>query len=385
VSAGASVRLLTPPGIGGIAVVELRGSAAEKLLRGCFQPAGRAAASFDAGRIHYGRVFGHGEVLDEVLVLRLPVSGGVPTFEINCHGGMVPARRMIDFLVACGASVDGRAETVLGRPLKTLERGLLDQLVHARTERAAEVLLVQLSGRLRAALEGVSGPVDDGSVRRVARLRATWKYGRRLVEPASVVITGAPNVGKSTLANALVGGDRSIVHHIPGTTRDTVTAVAWLDGLPVVVVDTAGLREATGEIERIGVEKALEKVSSCDLVVWVFDHSRGVTDDEADYLEVLGDMPLLPVINKIDLEGPVDASEIRKMLGVDVQRTCALTGRGIEQLRKRIFTSLVGETVPTRDAPVVTLRDVAAALDEAAAKLDSTDVTEYALNPSLLT
>jgi len=372
VSAGASVRLLTPPGVGGIAVVGLSGPEGERILRECFRSAGRGGGPvWEPGRVHYGHVLDGDEVLDEVLVACVPPDGGV-VLEINCHGGMVPARRLMELLVERGAEEGPPSGLTLGRKLAKLERELLEQLIHARTERAADVVLVQLSGVLRDELERLKGmPAGEHLKRGIERLRATVRYGRRLVEPATVVVTGAANVGKSTLANALVGRERSIVHHVPGTTRDAVTSVASVEGLPVIVVDTAGLRQATDEIEKIGVRRALERAGACDLVVWVFDHSREVTDDEQSYLRVLKDMPLIPVINKIDLEEHLAAADVRDMLSLDVLMTCALTGRGIEELRRSVFASLVGAEVPARDAPVVTTAALAEALDAVAAKIDA--------------
>ena len=368
----ARVRLLTPEGIGGIAVVELTGSAAPELVQRCFRGAGGVGVTVEPRRIYYGHIVDRGETLDEVLVSCLRTANGGAVIEINCHGGMVPARRVIECLVEQGVVENGKSQVLVGRKLKRLERELVEQLVQARTQLAAEVLLVQLSGRLRAELEKIVTDADDEDARRrIAALRVTYTYGRRLVEPAAVVITGAPNVGKSTLANVIVGRERSIVHHLPGTTRDAVTSVASLDGLPCIVVDTAGLRQATGEIERIGVERAMQKAASGEVIVWVFDHSRGVTDDEVSYLKVLRKRRVVPVINKIDLDGPVEASQIRGMVGSEVQRTCALTGQGTEELRRRVFTSLVGSEVPSRDSAVVTTREVAAALDEAAREVES--------------
>ena len=261
---------------------------------------------------------------------------------------------------------------------------MLDQLIHARTSLAADVLLVQLSGRLRFELERIAiGPREEARTA-LDRLSATVGFGLRLVAPATVVITGAPNVGKSTLANALVGRERSIVHHLPGTTRDAVTSVASLEGLPVVVVDTAGLREAEDEIECIGVSKAIAKAAVCDAVVWVFDHSRDVTEDEVRYLEELKGQALVPVINKIDLAGPLDVPRLRSMVGADVQRTCALTGRGIDQLRRKLLVELVGTALPNRDAAVVTLTEVADALAKACERIDSGSGDEPLLDPSLL-
>ena len=367
----ASVRLVTPEGLGGIAVIELAGIAAEEMVRGCFRPAGRGPATFEAGKISYGHVVRHDELLDEVLVCRVAGEPGEPVFEINCHGGILPARRILEHLVQAGAREGRPGEALLGRKLAPFEREILGQLILARTHRAADVLLVQMSGRIGAELREIASlGAGDEARRRAAKLRATYGYGRRLVEPATVVITGAPNVGKSTLANALVGRERSIVHHLPGTTRDAVSSVASLDGLPVIVVDTAGLREATDEIERIGVQKAIEKIGSSEIVVWVFDHSRRVAPEELGRLKALGEMAVVPVVNKIDLAGPLDEAELRAIVGSEVRRTCALTGRGITELGRTVFGLLVPGDVPARDAAVVTTARVATALDEAAARLE---------------
>jgi len=364
------VRLLTGEGVGGIAVIELAGDDAEEMLRGCFRPGGRARPSFEAGKIFYGHVVRGDELLDEVLACRAPTETGEPVFEVNCHGGILPARRVLEHLVQVGAG-EGRAGDALpGRRLAKLEREILGQLIGARTQRAADALLVQLSGRLGAEVREIAalGATEEAR-RRTAKLRATYIYGRRLVEPATVVITGAPNVGKSTLANALVGRERSIVHHLPGTTRDAVSSVASLDGLPVVVVDTAGLRQATDEIEQLGVQKAIEKIGSSEVVVWVFDHSRRVTREELGYLKALGKRTVVPVVNKIDLAGPLDEKELGATVGSRVRRTCALTGRGIAELGKALFDLLLPGEAPARDAAVVTTARVATALDEAAARL----------------
>lgn len=391
-SVDVSVRLLTPRGLGGIAVMELTGTAAEEMLRGCFRAAGRSGATLEPGRLYYGHILRNGELLDEVLVCRVPTEQGESVFEINCHGGVLPAFRIAEHFIEQGAREGRQSELLQGRRLRKLERELLEQLIHARTHRAADVLLVQLSGRLRAELREIGSlGARSEARRRVRKLRATYAYGRRLVEPATVVITGAPNVGKSTLANALVGRERSIVHHLPGTTRDAVTSVASLEGLPVIVVDTAGLREASDEIERMGVEKALEKVAASELAVWVFDHSRRVTPEERTYLKVLGNLPVIPVVNKIDLDGPLDETELRATLGrhasgdlgVDVLRTCALAGVGIAELRRTVLRLLVGDKVPAPDAAVVTAARVASVLDEATARLEQgrmmTDVLDELL------
>ena len=124
-SAGASVRLLTPPGVGGIAVVELSGDAGGEILRGCFRAAGAGAAVLEPGRVHYGHVLDGDEVLDEVLVACVPVSNGAPVLEINCHGGMVPARRLMDVLIEQGVAEGPPPGLGLGRKLARLERELL--------------------------------------------------------------------------------------------------------------------------------------------------------------------------------------------------------------------------------------------------------------------
>lgn len=380
-SSKARVRLLTPSGLGGIAVIELTGPGAAGILQGCFRAA-TADVTFETGRICYGHVVRGAETLDEVIVARVPTKTGQPVFEINCHGGTAPARRIMGYLGEQGAQEGSGPQALPGRTLRKLERDLLEQLIDARTQRAADVLLVQLSGTLRAELERIaSGPVcrKDGSS--VERLLGTYVYGRRLTRPATVVVTGAPNVGKSTLANALVGRERSIVHHLPGTTRDAVTSVASLEGLPVIVVDTAGLRQATDEIEHIGVRRALERAGACDLIVWVFDHSRGMSDEEAGYLKVLRMQTLVPVINKIDLAGPLDEATVREMFGSNVERTCALSGRGIDNLRGRIFTALVDGEVPGRDAAVLTTESVAAALQETASTGGAASVAALLAQP----
>ena len=266
--------LLTPKGEGGISVIEVSGPDALKILDRLFlSPHGLRATRMQPGQLAYGKLWREGEFLDEVLLDCVETEA--PTVAVNCHGGIVAAQRVFDALQAEGASPADWPEMLACRePQGRTARRQADRIrieaaeriPHAPTLLAAGMLLDQYHGALVSAIGAIrkyleSGPDWSSIGTALERLLDTAPFGRGIsAEYTRVVIAGRPNVGKSTLANALLRFDRMIVHHVPGTTRDTIEEVFSINGVPFLLVDTAGMREAQCAIEQEGVRRGKEEI-----------------------------------------------------------------------------------------------------------------------------
>jgi len=354
---------LTAPGRGGIAVIRCTGPRVAGALAACFRPVKRGDVPPALGRLAYGHVLdADGRVLDEVILHRAAEA----TWEINCHGGPAAVEAVCDRLASLGlVRVDPDA-LLVAEGAGPVERSARRLLQTAATPLAARILLDQLNGALERAVAQVDGALAAGRSDEAAgaldTLLARWRTcGRYLAEAPRLVIAGRPNVGKSTLLNRLAGHERAITHAEPGTTRDYVETVAAFDGLPVVLVDTAGLREAVGRVEREGVVRARQQASAAALVVYLLDAEVGVTADDEAALAHLGDRALA-AWNKVDLaSGPLGPPAA---LAVS-----ALTGAGLDDLRRQVLARLAyrapsaGAAVPLTEEQVRVLRDAKAALE----------------------
>jgi len=306
--AGTVAAIATPPGAGAVALVRLSGAEAKAVAAKVFS--GRAPGRWLPRRQHFGKVRdAAGETLDEVLLTWFPGPRsytGEDVVEIACHGGVLVTRRILEALFAAGASPAGPGEFserafLNGRLDLTQAEAVMD-LISARTDLAIKAARQQLGGRLGREVEGIrldlvgllahveahiDFPEEDiapdssaailaalDAIRgRVARLLATADQGRLLREGLRTVICGPPNAGKSSLLNRLLGYDRAIVSGEAGTTRDTIEESLNLKGIPLRLVDTAGIREAAGTVEREGVARSRAAIEGADLILLVVDAS----------------------------------------------------------------------------------------------------------------
>ena len=359
---------LTPVGEGGISLIELSGPDSAAILDRLFRnPRGVRAAQMEPGRLLYGRLVRDGAPLDEVL-LECVQAGGRGAFVINCHGGALASQRTMAALTAEGARAV-REKEFLARQRRL---GLLDRIQEeaaqriprALTLRAAQVLIEQHEGALAAARDELlrragpeARPADWAWIEeRLRRLLATAAFGRGIVRPPRLVIAGRPNVGKSTLANALLRFDRMLVHPEPGTTRDTIEEVLSLRGLPFTLVDTAGLRQAQSEIEREGVRRGAQALRRADVALLVFDASVPLQEEDRRILARDGTRMRLPVLNKSDLPAAVPAELIEEKTGCRPAVVSAVTGAGLGELEERILGAAYPLMPAKGEAVLFTLR-----------------------------
>jgi len=358
--------LLTPPGEGGISVIEVCGPDALSVLNRLFNsPRGRRLSEIAPGQLMYGTLQREGVLLDEVIIACIE-KGSRTVFEVNCHGGALASKRLLAALEAEGVSAASAAERVARlQRLNTFDAiaaEAAERIPNAPTLLAARVLLDQYRGALSDALKAVgkqlAGTPDWPSVHdALSGLQATAAFGMGLTDPPRVVLAGRPNVGKSTLANALLRFDRMIVHHIPGTTRDTIEEVFSIEGIPFVLVDMAGLRRAEDEIEREGVLRGHDELRHADVAVLVFDGSEPLHEEDLAFLEK-DHLPAcaIPVFNKSDLGAKADPMPIEAALETRSLSLSAAQETGIETLERRIMEVAYPQGVPENRAPIVFTR-----------------------------
>ncbi len=365
------VALSTPRGRGALAVIRLSGPHAIAITR---QMSGVEVLEPRHATLVTLRRPKDGDDLDQVLLtcFNAPHSlTGEDVVEISCHGSPAVVRSIIDTTLELGAVLAGPGEFTLralsNGKINLAQAEAIRDLIAAQTEAAVKQASRQLNGELSNALgpfkekllevivllesalefveDDLPAPrvneidndlavVSDG----VEKLARSYSAGRLLQEGVRVTITGRPNVGKSSIFNSLVERERAIVTDIPGTTRDTLTEAIDLEGIPVILTDTAGLRETTDGIETLGIERTRRAMSDSDLVLVVLDGAEGVGSSDRELIEETGNTRRLVVMNKSDLPGfNVPASCIEELRPINVS---ARTGEGLATLRAAILASV---------------------------------------------
>lgn len=313
----------------------LSGKGSLRLLRRVFESKSSAFEP-DPARIFYGHLVHRGEVLDEVIVRYLTPDRsltGEEAVEINCHGGVGATRAVLEALEELGARPTTQLDLMnrairAGRMTATHAEALLE-LSRARSELCLRILERQLNGALETELKSIKGVSMNLAKKRLQRLLKTSRYGLALTRPRWVLIAGPANSGKSSLFNALVGEERVLVQPEPGTTRDYITAETDFFGVPVVLVDTAGIQETTDPLTCKALIKTEEVLRKAHLVIFLYDITVPVESVNS------GAGRTIVVANKIDLVA--EANVPQGTLAIS-----ALEGTGLDNLRKRLAEEIAG-------------------------------------------
>ena len=383
--------IATPLGEGGLAVIRISGPDALAVADACFEPKGKSSVRPSAAQSHtiqYGHVMRDGRRLDEVLlaVMHPPRTfTGEHVVEITCHGGMLSAKLVLDAVLASGARAGEHGEftrrAFLNGRIDLAQAEAVADLIHSRTELALRAANEQLEGKLskrinelRDQLMGTLAHIEahidfpdediapDTRAQLIQRLERgaafmeellrTAREGQILRRGIRAAIIGRPNAGKSSLLNQLLGHDRAIVSAIPGTTRDTIEETANIRGIPVVFVDTAGLREARDEIELEGIRRSRKSLDQAELILQVLDASEPFTAADEKFLAEFSTKKRILIFNKVDLprqlvlppqlagaalEARQDISAVHRdrfnVSHFNVVTISCLTGQGIEALK----------------------------------------------------
>lgn len=359
--------IATPLGEGGLAVLRISGPEARAIADKVF--IGKAHPSTAPSHtLHFGKIVRAGRTIDEVLlaVLRAPKTfTREDTVEISCHGGILPAKLVLDAILESGARLAEPGEftrrAFLNGRIDLAQAEAVADLIHSRTELALAAANEQLAGQLSRRInrlrddllhilahveahidfpdEDIAPDTREQLLKRleeglafIGQLLQTANEGQILRRGIRAAIIGRPNSGKSSLLNQLLGRDRAIVSPIPGTTRDTIEETANVRGLPVVFIDTAGLREARDEIEIEGIRRSRQSLAQAELILHVLDANQPFTAEDGNYFTEFAGKKRILVRNKADL--PVRC-ELPSAIAPVVDVSC-VTGQGVEPLKDAI-------------------------------------------------
>ncbi|MEG3436564.1 tRNA uridine-5-carboxymethylaminomethyl(34) synthesis GTPase MnmE [Pannus brasiliensis CCIBt3594] len=398
----AAIATAIVPETGSIGIVRLSGASSIAIARTLFDA---PRQTWESHRVLYGHVRDPrtGEAIDEALLLLMLAPRSFTredVVEFHCHGGMIPVQRVLQLCLENGARLADPGEFTLraflnGRIDLTRAESVAD-LVGARSVQAARVALAGLQGKLaepirqsrstcldilaeieaRIDFEEDLPPLDESAISssidrifcQVKEILATSDRGELLRSGLKVAIVGRPNVGKSSLLNAWSRSDRAIVTDLPGTTRDVVESRLVVGGIPVQVLDTAGIRESGDTVERIGVERSRQAARDADLVLFTVSAAEGWTTADAEIYRQVSERPLILVINKIDL-APAD----RVVYPRQIERVVPLAAarnQGIEKLEKAILDSAGGNEISAANLDLAINQRQAAALTRAKQSLE---------------
>ncbi|MCY8070262.1 tRNA uridine-5-carboxymethylaminomethyl(34) synthesis GTPase MnmE [Bacillus inaquosorum] len=367
----------TPMGEGAIAIVRLSGpeaiQIADKIYKG---PKGKKLSSVESHTIHYGHIVDRpsDRVVEEVMVsvLKAPRTfTREDVIEINCHGGIVTVNQVLQLALREGARLAEPGEftkrAFLNGRIDLSQAEAVMDLIRAKTDRAMNVAMNQMEGRLSALVRRLRSEIletlahvevnidypeyDDveemthqllvekatAVKKEIEALLRTSEQGKILREGLSTVIIGRPNVGKSSLLNSLVHEAKAIVTDIPGTTRDVIEEYVNVRGVPLRLVDTAGIRETEDIVERIGVERSRQVLKEADLILLVLNYSEELSEEDVKLFEAVEGMDVIVIMNKTDLEAKIDSERVRELAnGRPVVTTSLLKEEGINDLEEAI-------------------------------------------------
>ena len=370
--------IATAMGEGGIGIIRVSGERAMAVATAVFQPAsGRRLTDYGTQRAVYGRIIDpDGAVVDEAmaLVMQAPHSyTKEDVVELQCHGGIMPLRRTLQLTYQAGARPAERGEftkrAFLNGRLDLSQAQAVMDIIGARTERSLSMATGHLAGHfsagiqdmrhmilgqiahLEAAIDFPEDEVDDVvtenviknvvDVRnKIRRLLRTAHTGRILRDGLMTAIIGKPNVGKSSLLNALLREERAIVTDIPGTTRDSIEEYANVGGVPLRIIDTAGIRATDDVVEQIGVDKAKAYVDQAALILALFDASRELTAEDEEILSLVDGREALILLNKSDLKPVLDVQQLKAKTSSEIIPVSTVDEDGLEALTKAIMAKV---------------------------------------------
>jgi tRNA modification GTPase len=360
---------------GGISIIRISGDKVIDIISNIFVGKNnRKIQDIKSYTMRYGHIINamNKEIIDEVIVsfMKGPKSfTGEDTIEINCHGGLIASDIILQEVVKQGARLAMPGEftkrAFLNGRIDLSQAEAVIDIIRSKTELSMKAAISQSEGkvskeiqklrhRLLEIIAHIEATVDfpEDDLEEVTSLEAEEKLrvilmdieelissadeGKILRDGLSTVIVGKPNVGKSSLLNALLSENRAIVTEIPGTTRDVIEEYINIDGIPIKIVDTAGIRETEDLVERIGVEKTKEKIMDADLIILMLDSSNELTDGDREIIQYIKDKKYIILLNKSDIGGKLNREELVFLDAINIIETSIKSGLGLEELREFI-------------------------------------------------
>lgn len=378
----------TPVGEGAIAIVRLSGidalEIAGKLYRGK-----KTLDEVDTHTINYGHIIDPDtdEVVEEVMaaVMRAPKTyTREDIVEINCHGGINTINRILQLTLKHGARMAEPGEFTKraflnGRIDLSQAEGVMD-FIRSKTDEASKVASGQMQGRLKVYIESLRqsilnilaqvevnidypeyDDVEEATTEllleeaekvktEIEKLLKSSRQGRIMREGLSTVIVGKPNVGKSSLLNYLIQDNKAIVTEVAGTTRDILEEYVNVNGIPLKLVDTAGIRDTDDIVEKIGVERSRQALSEAELILYVLSNNEPLTSEDMELLDSVRDENVIVIINKLDLDSELDVAELENRYDFPIVKTSITEGKGVDDLEDRIAELFFGGQVSSADS-----------------------------------
>ena len=366
--------IATAPGEGGIGIIRISGEKSLQVAQSIFKSkSGKMIKDYNARTLIYGTVVDNEKVIDEVLVayMKGPNSyAAEDVIEINCHGGFISVKKILELILSKGVRLAEAGEftkrAFLNGRIDLSQAEAIIDVIKSKTDMAHEVAQSQLEGslakkikdlrmnvtevlaHLEVSIDFAEEDVEEITYQtleekalelrnEIKKLYDTAESGKILRDGLKTVIVGKPNVGKSSLLNSILGENRAIVTDIAGTTRDVIEEFVNIKGIPLKIVDTAGIRETEDVVEKIGVEKSRESFSTADLVIMVLDASRKLSEEDMEILESLKNKKTIVLLNKMDLEPQIELEKIEEFVNSeDIIKISALKHQGIEELQDKI-------------------------------------------------
>ena len=368
--------IATPIGEGGIAIIRISGDKALNIADEVFISKNKQSVkSMDTYTMRYGNIVERDsrEIIDEVIIsyMKGPHSyTGENVVEVNCHGGVVATNRVLNEIVKAGARLAEPGEftkrAFLNGRIDLSQAEAIMDIITAKTDLSMKSAMMQRNGSLTNEInelrkyllnvlalieyavdfteddedivdDHLLNQIKDGINKTIVKINNLLKNadeGKIIRDGLNVVIVGKPNVGKSSLLNALLREKRAIVTDIPGTTRDVIEEYINIEGIPIRITDTAGIRDTEDTVERIGVEKSKEKIEEADLIILILDTSRDIDEEDKRIIEAIEDKNYIVLLNKVDLEKKISENIVNSLRNkIEIS---AKTGEGIEKLKEEI-------------------------------------------------
>ena len=398
----------TPRGEGGIGIIRISGDDSFNILNKIFK-AKNPNKDLGFYKFNYGFIYEGDQIIDEAMVVRLK---GPKTYtcedvvEINCHGGYLVTQKILELVLKKGARHAEKGEFtktafINGRIDLSQAEAVMD-IIQGKTEKSISLSLDQLRGDLKEKIkhlktallditahvnvvldypeEGIDEPLPahlrdnlEDVYDEINRLIESYNKGKKIKEGIKTAIIGKPNVGKSTRLNSLLKEERAIVTHVPGTTRDIIEEVISIKGIPLVLADTAGIRETEDIVENIGVEKSKEIIEKSDLILLVLDASRELEKNDYEIIELIrenGKKAIL-LLNKIDLERKIEMKKLNEISN-DILEISAKEEKGMEEMEEKIYSFILEEEVEdSSEKLIITNIRHKSALDKTKTAIDS--------------
>ena len=411
----------TAMGEGGIGIVRISGERALEILNKVFCSVKKSPV--ENRKLTYGFVEDNftGEKIDEVMAVYMKAPHSYTAedvVEIQCHGSIVSLRKILALILKNGARLAEPGEftkrAFLNGRLDLSQAEAVIDLIRAKSDKTFDVALSQLEGSFSKKIKEIRADLVDILVNitvnidypdedievityenlisgleavkaKIDSMLSTADTGRILREGLNIAIIGKPNVGKSSLMNALLRETRAIVTEIPGTTRDTIEEALTIRNIPVKLTDTAGIRHTDDVIEKIGIEKSKESFNKADLIIFMVDNARPLDDEDREIIEYIGDRKVIVIINKTDLESRLNRNEIEEKLpGAIIIEAAVAKDQGISILEDEIEKLVFDGRVKQNDSMMVTnvrhkalLEEASSALKDASSMAEAGEALEF--------